>query len=250
MRGYGQPFCPISRASEIFATRWTPIIIRNLLLGCRTFGELQAGAPGIPRSLLTGRLQQLERLEIVARSPNPGRRGWIYELTDAGQELAPVCHALGAWGARWLEAAPHHLDAAVVLWAISKSMDRDRLPDERVVIRFDFLDQPRPKHRYWLLVQRPEPEVCRKPPGFPDDLTVTTETEWLAKWHMGTMSLGQAMHARVITVDGPRRLVRDLSRWGGVTPFATIPAARPTAGPSEQHVVAAPRAIRARRAPA
>jgi DNA-binding HxlR family transcriptional regulator len=102
-------------AAEIFATRWTPLIIRNLLLGCRTFRELQDAAPGIPRSLLTERLHQLERLEIVARRPNPSRRGWIYELTDAGQELAPVCHTLGTWGARWLEAAPHHLDAAVLL---------------------------------------------------------------------------------------------------------------------------------------
>src|SRR5215212_5275806 len=143
MRGYGQPFCPITRASEIFATRWTPIIIRNLLAGCRTFGELQAGAPGIPRSLLTERLAQLERLEVVGRRPNPDRRGWIYELTEAGQELAPVCQALGNWGARWLEAAPTNLDAAVLLWAIAKSMDRDRLPQQRVVIRFDFLDQPR-----------------------------------------------------------------------------------------------------------
>jgi DNA-binding HxlR family transcriptional regulator len=227
MRGYGQPFCPITRASEIFATRWTPIIVRNLLLGCRTFGELQAAAPGIPRSLLTERLQQLQRLDIVARSANPSRRGWIYELTDAGEDLAPVCEALGTWGARWLEAAPHDLDAAVLLWAISRSMDPDRLPEQRVVIRFDFRDQPRPKHRYWLLVQRPEPEVCRKPPGFPDDLTVTTDTEWLAKWHMGTMSLAHAMHARTIEVTGPRHLIRDLSRWGGVSPFATVPSARP-----------------------
>jgi DNA-binding HxlR family transcriptional regulator len=226
MRGYGQPFCPITRASEIFATRWTPIIVRNLLLGCRTFGELQAAAPGIPRSLLTERLQQLQRLDIVARSANPSRRGWIYELTDAGEDLAPVCEALGTWGARWLEAAPHDLDAAVLLWAISRSMDPDRLPEQRVVIRFDFRDQPRPKHRYWLLVQRPEPEVCRKPPGFPDDLTVTTDTEWLAKWHMGTMSLAHAMHARTIEVTGPRHLIRDLSRWGGVSPFATVPSAR------------------------
>jgi DNA-binding HxlR family transcriptional regulator len=231
VRGYGQPFCPISRASEIFATRWTPLIVRNLLLGCRTFGELQTAAPGIPRSLLTERLHQLERLEIVDRSPNPGRRGFVYELTEAGQQLAPVCHALGTWGARWLESAPTRVDAAVLLWAISKSMDADRFPDQRVVIRFDFRDQPKAKKRYWLLVQRPEPEVCRKPPGFPDDLVVTTDTEWLSKWHMGTISLGQAIHARGIIAEGPRQLVRDLSQWGGVTPFATDAQTRPTKAP-------------------
>jgi hypothetical protein len=97
------------------------------------------------------------------------------------------------------------------------------------VIRFDFLDQPKPKHRYWLLVQRPEPEVCRKPPGFSDDLAVTTDTAGLARWHMGDISLGQAIHARVITIDGPPDLVRDLSRWGGVTPFATVAQTTPAA---------------------
>ncbi|HEX2375197.1 MAG TPA: hypothetical protein VHO93_14545 [Actinomycetota bacterium] len=44
MRTYGQ-FCPIARGSEILAERWTPIILRNLLLGCRTFNEIAAGAP-------------------------------------------------------------------------------------------------------------------------------------------------------------------------------------------------------------
>ncbi len=67
--GYGQYFCPITRATEIFAARWTPIIVRNLLLGCQTFGELQAAAPGIPRSLLTERLRQLELAGIITRRP-------------------------------------------------------------------------------------------------------------------------------------------------------------------------------------
>lgn len=220
MRGYGQQFCPITRAAEIFATRWTPLIVRNLLLGCRTFGEIQAGAPGIPRTLLSERLRSLQRYGIVERSPNPKGRGFVYQLTEAGRELQDVCDALGTWGARWLEAAPRDIDPGVLLWAIAKSMASDRLPEQRVVVRFNFADAP--KHRFWLLVQQPESEVCRKPPGFPEDLVVTTKTEWLARWHMGRLSLGQAMHWGVISVEGPRRLVRALSSWGGVTPFADV----------------------------
>jgi DNA-binding HxlR family transcriptional regulator len=221
---YGQYFCPITRAAEIFATRWTPIIVRNLLLGCSTFSEIQEGAPGIPRSLLTERLRQLERAGIVERRPKPAGRGWIYELTAAGRELEPVCEALGNWGSRWLDAAPAQLDAGVLLWAICKSMERERLPEERVVVRVNFRDAP--KQRFWLLVQRPEPEVCRKPPGFDEDLVVTSDTESLARWHMGRLTLGQAIHARKISVEGPRQLVREFSRWGGVTPFASVAPAR------------------------
>jgi DNA-binding HxlR family transcriptional regulator len=216
--GYGQYFCPITRASEILATRWTPIIVRNLLLGCSTFSEIQEGAPGIPRSLLAERLRQLERAGVVARRPKPSGRGWLYELTEVGRELEPVCEALGNWGSRWLEAAPEKVDPGVLLWAICRSMDLDRLPEARVVVRVALRDEPR--HPFWLLVQRPRPEVCRKPPGFDEDLIVTSDTEWLAKWHMGRLTLGQAMHARVITMTGPRQLVREFSRWGGVTPFA------------------------------
>jgi DNA-binding HxlR family transcriptional regulator len=222
--GYGQYFCPITRAAEIFATRWTPIIVRNLLLGCTTFSEIREGAPGIPRSLLTERLRQLELAGVVERRPKPTGRGWLYELTDTGRELEPVCEALGEWGTRWIEASPTKLDPGVLLWAVCKSMDRDRLPEGRVVVQVTFRDVP--KRRYWLLVQRPEPEVCRKPPGYDEDLTVTSDTESLARWHMGYLSLGQAMHARLLTIEGPRHLVREFSHWGGITPFAAIEPAR------------------------
>jgi DNA-binding HxlR family transcriptional regulator len=218
--GYGQYFCPITRASEIFAVRWMPIIVRNLLLGAATFSDIQAGALGLPRSLLTERLRQLEQFGVVVRRPKPKGRGWLYELTELGRDLAPVCEALGTWGARWLEAVPTEVDPAVVVWAICKCMDRDRLPEERVVVRVSLRDHP--EERFWLFVQRPEPEVCRKPPGFDEDLVVTSDTEWLAKWHMGRLSLGQAMHARVITVEGPQRLVREFSKWAGIGQFAAI----------------------------
>ena len=48
MRTYGQ-YCPIALAAEVFAQRWTPIIIRNLHLGCGHFGDILDGAPGLPR---------------------------------------------------------------------------------------------------------------------------------------------------------------------------------------------------------
>ena len=66
MRTYGQ-FCPIARASELIVERWTPIIVRNLLNGCRTFTEIRQGAPGISSALLAQRLDALERHGIVER---------------------------------------------------------------------------------------------------------------------------------------------------------------------------------------
>jgi len=85
--GYGQ-YCPVARAAEVFAERWTPLVIRNLFLGCRSFGEILEGVPRMSRALLTKRLRELERCGVVARETNPKGRGSYYSLTQAGTELA------------------------------------------------------------------------------------------------------------------------------------------------------------------
>src|SRR5712671_4815676 len=86
MKRYGQ-YCPIARTSELFAERWTPIIVRNLLTGCRTFAELQAGAPGISKALLAQRLDLLLRAGILTAEPVASGRGRSYALTSKGREL-------------------------------------------------------------------------------------------------------------------------------------------------------------------
>src|SRR5256885_11593972 len=93
VRSYGQ-YCPIARGAEIFAERWTPIIVRNILMGSATFTEIQRGAPGIPRSLLTQRLALLERQGIIARYPNENGPGARYLPTEAGKGLASRAFAL------------------------------------------------------------------------------------------------------------------------------------------------------------
>ena len=211
MRTYGQ-YCPIARGAEIFAERWTPLIVRNLYLGCGHFSEILEGAPGLSRTLLSERLRQLERLGVVKSAPKPDGRGHLYELTTAGHDLFRVCQSLGEWGARWLEIAPENLDPFVALWSMGNALRRDRLPERRVVIRFDISDGP--QRRFWVLLEPPESEVCVKPPGFDEDIVVQTSSEWLAKWHMGRISLGQAMHDGLMRVEGPPDLVRTLATLG------------------------------------
>jgi DNA-binding HxlR family transcriptional regulator len=220
VRTYGQ-FCPVARASEILAMRWTPIIVRNLVLGAETFSQLQDGAPGIPRTLLSQRLRLLEQHGIVER-----RSGRRYGLTAAGRELEGVIDALGVWGSRWLELAPEHLDAGVVLWSLCRHVNADAVPGRRLVIRFDVADDRR--HRFWVVLEPPESEVCVKPPGFDEDLVVATTSEWLAKWHMGTVSLGQAMHDGLISVVGPPEMVRTFATLG-ISKFADVAPATSTA---------------------
>jgi len=233
MHRYGQQFCPIARASEIFAERWTPIIVRNLLLGCTTFNALAAGAPGISRSVLAQRLRLLEDHGIIEHHPEPlGHRG-VYTLTESGIELQQVCDALGNWGARWIEAAPEGMDPLIVLWATCRFIDVSSFPQPRVVVRINVTDMPRQKNLFWLLIQQPEAEVCIKYPGYPDDLVMTTESKWLAQWHMGRVSLRAAMAQNVIDIQGTPKLIKALTRCGGVTPFATIALANSAPRPTE-----------------
>jgi DNA-binding HxlR family transcriptional regulator len=220
VRGYGQ-YCPIARASEIFAERWTPIILRNVFLGCRTFTEISAGAPGLSHTLLTQRLRQLERVGVIERRPAPEGRGRLYFPTPAGEELDAVCLALGTWGARWLEAAPEDLGPYVVLWAASRLLDPADLPSQRVVIRFDFPAMGRP-NRFWLVLARGAAEVCVKPPGFEDDVVVTADAEWFAKWHMGLASWGELLRDGRVRVVGPAKLARSLPRWVPLSRFANV----------------------------
>ena len=71
MRSYGQ-YCPIARASELLAERWSIIILRNIvILGCRTFNEIADGAPGLSRGLLSKRLRELERAGVLEIVPSP-----------------------------------------------------------------------------------------------------------------------------------------------------------------------------------
>jgi hypothetical protein len=95
------------------------------------------------------------------------------------------------------------------------------------VIRFDVADDSR--HRYWVVLDPPESEVCVKPPGFDEDLVVSTTSEWLAKWHMGRVSLGDAMHDRVMDVSGPPQLVRALASLG-ISKFGSVEPASSVAG--------------------
>jgi HxlR-like helix-turn-helix len=58
MLRYGQ-FCPVAKAAEIFADRWTPLIVRELCFGPSTFGDLLAAMPLISRTMLAQRLKEM-----------------------------------------------------------------------------------------------------------------------------------------------------------------------------------------------
>lgn len=81
MKRYGQ-YCPVARAAEILAERWTPLIIRELLWGEDRFNAIARGLPRMSPSLLAARLRELQRAGLVRRDVVDGEPR--YRLTEAG----------------------------------------------------------------------------------------------------------------------------------------------------------------------
>ena len=217
MQDYGQ-YCPIARTSELLAERWTPIIVRNLLNGCRTFSEIRQGAPGISTALLAQRLGALERHGVLKRTANESGRGGTYQLTEMGQELRAVCDAMGQWGAKWLEIEPRHLDPAYVLWATAKLVDVDRIPDGITVVRFALSDKP--GECYWLILRRPRPEFCTKGAGYIEDLVCRIDAKTLVDLHLRRITYADALRSGRLELDGPPAYSRLFGTWFRSSPFA------------------------------
>ena len=221
MKSYRQ-FCPVARAAEVLAERWTLIIVRNLLMGCRTFSEILEAAPGLPRSLLSQRLATLERYNIVERGDHPSGRGHAYFLTLVGEELWPVCEAMGVWGTRWLDLEREHMEPHLVLWDITKQIQPDQLPPKRVVVRFDLTDRKK-RNRFWLVLEPHDSEVCDSNPGFHEDLVLTTDCLSLIQWHMGRLPLRHALKEGTFEIAGTPSLVkRFMTDWQGLSVFSSV----------------------------
>ena len=213
MRSYGQ-YCPIARASEILAERWTPLIIRNLMFGVDTFSALARGVPAMSRSMLIRRLGELERAAIVDKTPKEEGRGHTYRLTDAGRDLASVIDAMGEWGETWIEVTTEHSDPGFALWAWCQvQMNRDALPQKRTLVSFRFPSEPAGNRYYWLLVEQGDAELCYSDPGGTPDIYVVADSLPFVNWHRGRLRWSEAVGSGGIKVSGDRRLARSLPTW-------------------------------------
>ena len=230
MQKYKQ-YCPVARASEILAERWTPLIVRELVAGSRRFNEIERGLPGISRGLLASRLRDLEHAGVIERLPGTASAAAGYHLTEAGLELRMVIEALGAWGTRWAfgEPAPEELDAGLLIWKIHQRIHRDLLPEGRTVVEFDFTG-PRGR-RVWLLLQPREVSVCVTPPGFDSDVVVRADLAFFYRLWLGQVEYDAAIRSGGVVVAGPQALVRQLPRWLMWSPMARFVEGREPACP-------------------
>jgi DNA-binding HxlR family transcriptional regulator len=240
MAGYGQ-FCPIAQGAEVLAQPWTPLVLRELLAGSHRFNDLQRGLPGMSRSLLSSRLQSLERAGLIERRARRSGHGHDYQLTRAGEGARAVVVAIGEWGYAWgsNELKPRNLDPGLLLWFMRRRMRTDNFPAVQTVIQFEFT-KPR-RRSFWMILKRPSVDVCLTDPGFPVDVHVTAALRTLTQVYLGRIGLRDAIANHTVELAGDRALCRAFPDWCGVSPYAPPDAA--SAGPPRAASVRSPRAV-------
>jgi DNA-binding HxlR family transcriptional regulator len=217
---YGQ-FCPVAVASEVFAERWNPLILRELVLGSRRFNDIHRGVPRISRTLLAQRLRDLSAAGVV-RSVSGA-----YELTPSGLELGELVVRLGEWGLRWGSPVRRdRLDPRVLMWDMRRRIALDRLPARRIVVRFDFRAVPAACRRastFWLLLERPQPDLCVSDPGFEVDLFVDADLASFARVWLGEVPIREAVRSGAIRLAGSGEAMRAFPSWLLLSTLAAVP---------------------------
>lgn len=205
-KGYGQ-FCPVAKAAEIVAERWTPLVLRELIAGSHRFNEMHRGVPLMSTALLSQRLRELVDAGVIERRPGEVR-GWEYFLTEAGEDLRPIIESLGFWGARWARGRLRQgdYDPGLLMWDIRRNIDQARLPEERTVVQFDLGGAPRAMRRWWLVFDGGDVDLCMKDPGHDVNLYLTAGVRTLADVWMGYIPMVTAMRAGQLEFLGPSRL--------------------------------------------
>jgi len=226
MARFGQ-FCPIAVACEVFAERWTPIILRELFAGSHRFNEIHRCIPLISRPLLARRLRELEAAGVIRSTPRQKGNSREYHLTESGKEFRAAVDALGTWGQRWtIRVNPENLDSGLLMWNIRRRTALDRLPPRRVVVQFEFHGVPAGRSmlkKCWLILERSGSDVCLNDPGFEVDVYVDADLAAMANVWLGDLLFAEALRQKKIKVTGVPALVRAFPDWLLLSHFAGVP---------------------------
>jgi DNA-binding HxlR family transcriptional regulator len=199
-------------------------VVRELLCGSTRFNEIRRGVPRMSPSLLSKRLLELEEAGVVSRESPEGCDWDEYRLTEAGQELLPIIQGLGTWGKRWItgDFTEDQLDVELLMWDLQRRIEVERVPGERTVVLFEFSDVPEDRNHFWLVVDRPEVDLCVTDPGHPVDLTVHADLPTMTGIWMGNIRYAEALRRKEIRLRGPAELRRSFPNWLGLSLFAGV----------------------------
>ncbi len=223
--GYKQ-FCPVAMAADILCSRWTLVLLREMVAGSTRFNDLRRGVPRMSPALLSKRLKDLETAGIVTRSPVAGESDlYEYRLTQSGQDLAPIIETVGVWGQKWIEteASLANLDPNLLMWDMRRNINPEPMPRRRSTIQVIFKDLQEARRKWWLVVE-PDKEVdlCSVDPEFDVDLFLSTDLRTMTEIWMGYITVARAKEQQRLVMTGDRRLEAAIGSWLKLSPFAKV----------------------------
>lgn len=198
--------CATAHALDLVGERWALLVMRELMLGPRRFGDLRSGLPGISANTLTQRLDGLIAHGIVQRERlPPPASAQVYALTEWGYEAAPIFAVLGRWAAR----SPHHdptlpFSAASLLLSLRAMFDSARAADMRLTIGFRIGDEA------YRATIADGGIATERGPVEGADLLVDGAARDIAAWIYGGVPLADLEAAGALRVTGDRVLASSL----------------------------------------
>ncbi|MDO8289338.1 MAG: helix-turn-helix domain-containing protein [Parvibaculum sp.] len=219
-------FCPVSMAAEILCSRWTILLLRELIAGSTRFNDLRRGLPRMSPALLSKRLREMEVAGLVQRVAI-GSKSDIqeYQLTAAGRDLKGLVETFGSWGQKWVEsdATLRNLDVNLLMWDMRRNIRTDPMPRKRTNILFTYAELPPAQRKWWLLVEPGEDvDLCLIDPGFDVDLYVNIDLETMTRIWLGYEKVSMAKKQGRLHITGNHVIERAIEQWLGLSPFAKV----------------------------
>ena len=218
---YGQ-FCPVAMAAEVVCSRWTALVVREMMCGSTRFNDLRRGLPLMSPTLLSKRLKELEQAGVIVAVPTGQPGVSDYKLTEAGRDLRAVVMALGVWGQRWVDSnlTLRNLDPSLLMWDMRRSLDPTPLPPKRVTISFIYPEVSAAKRSFWLVIDEGKVDLCSTDPGFEVDLYVRASLRSMTSVWMGLTTVQKEIAAKQMELIGDRNVAKSMQQWLGLSPFA------------------------------
>ena len=194
--------CPLARAAEVVAERWTLLIVRELLLGAWRFSDLRRRLGDVSPSVLTERLESLEKKGlIVQQALPPPAASAVYELTELGRNLEPVVMELARFGLNFLEFVEgDHFELDWTRMAFSVCAKRTASPPHRFVVHLQVNDEV---YSYHIKGGKNGTKV-KEGTGV-NDAALSIDAEVMPGLLSGMMGLKQAEEMDAVKIEGDKR---------------------------------------------
>ena len=211
-------------AAEVICSRWTALVLREMLCGSTRFNDIRRGVPRMSPTLLSRRLKELEEAGVIAADPTGQPGVFDYKLTRAGEDLRDVVMSLGAWGQRWVESSLSlkNLDPSLLMWDMRRNLDPTPLPGRRCTVKFEYPELRAAHQFWWLVIDGGKVDLCGVDPGFEVDLDVRSSLRSMTAVWMGLSTLRAEVDAGHIELIGDKAIARSMHTWLRLSPFAKV----------------------------